>query len=93
MPPRVSELVFTDAAPGKLGARRISLDEATQLLRNGSVLAANRRGVADGRWLLFGRTNGGRYLTLVIEATVDPTIWLVITGWDSTQVERKMLDR
>jgi len=28
----------------------------------------------------------------VIERTVEPTTWLVITGWDSTDVERKLLD-
>jgi hypothetical protein len=35
------------------------------------------------RHYLFGETNGGRRLTLVIEPTADPTAWLVITGWDS----------
>jgi hypothetical protein len=41
--------------------------------------------------LLIGRTDGGRCLTLVIEQTVEPTTWLVITGWGSTDVERKLL--
>lgn len=30
-------------------------------------------------------------LTLVIEETPDPESWLIITGWDSTVAERKML--
>jgi hypothetical protein len=28
----------------------------------------------------------------VIERTVDPTTWLIITGWDSTEAERKILE-
>jgi hypothetical protein len=44
------------------------------------------------RRLLIGRTDGGRCRTLVIERTVEPTTWLVITGWDSTDVERKFLE-
>jgi hypothetical protein len=32
-------------------------------------------------------------LTLVIERTVEPTTWLIVTGWDSTEAERKILER
>jgi hypothetical protein len=41
--------------------------------------------------LLIGCTDGDRVLTLVIERTVDPTTWLIVTGWSSTEVERKLL--
>jgi len=30
-------------------------------------------------------------VTLVIERTLEPTTWLIVTGWGSTEVERKML--
>jgi hypothetical protein len=48
----------------------------------------NVRGVRDRpqppeRLLLIGRTDGRRTLTLVIEETLDPETWLIITGWDS----------
>jgi hypothetical protein len=46
---------------------------------------------AGKRRLLIGRTDGGRTLTLVIEQTLDPTTWLIITGWDSSPRERKLL--
>jgi hypothetical protein len=32
-------------------------------------------------------------LTLVIEQTVDPTTWLIVTGWDATTAERRILSR
>jgi hypothetical protein len=41
--------------------------------------------------LLIGRTNGGRCLTLVIEQTVEPTAWMAIIGWESTEIERTLL--
>ena len=43
------------------------------------------------RRMLIGRTDGGRSLTLVVERTIEPSIWLVITGWNSSKRERKML--
>ena len=44
------------------------------------------------RRLVVGRTAGGRTLTLVVERTLEPTTWLIVTGWDATDRERKMLD-
>jgi hypothetical protein len=88
---RVTELLVTEAAFDKLGARNISAEEVEQLLRNEHVTVRNPHGPESGsRRLLIGRTDGGRYLTLVIEQTVEPTTWLVITGWESTDVERKL---
>jgi len=82
------------AALDKLGARNnISAEEVEQLLRNEHVTVRNSHGPESGsRRLLVGRTDGGRWLTLVIEQTVEPTTWLVITGWDSTDIERKLLE-
>jgi hypothetical protein len=42
--------------------------------------------------LLHGKTKGGRCLTLVIEATDEPTTWLVISGWESSTRERKIIE-
>lgn len=38
------------------------------------------------------QTDGGRSVTLVIEQTVEPTSWLTITGWGSSDAERKLLE-
>ena len=88
----VVELLLTETALDKLGARTISADKVAQLLCNTHVVIRNPRAPAPGsRRLLIGRTNGGRFLTLVIEQTVEPTTWLTITGWESTEIERKLL--
>lgn len=93
MPDHVAELLVTEAALDKLRARSISAEEVEQLLRNAHITVRNPRAPDPGtRRLLIGRTDGGRCLSLVIERTVEPTTWLVITGWDSTDVERKLLE-
>jgi hypothetical protein len=45
------------------------------------------------RRFLIGRTSGGRVLTLVVERTLGPTTWLIITGWSATDRERILLER
>lgn len=88
----VRELLITDAAAEKLGRRSISDAEVEQLLRNASVTVRNPgAGGEDERRLLVGRTDGGRVLTLVIEQTIEPSAWLVVTGWTATALERRML--
>lgn len=96
MPPVVRILRATQAALDKLGARAISDDEAEQIPRNRHIVVENLRGDRDRRQpperrLLIGRTDGGRALTLVIEVTLDPETWLIITGWEATVAERRML--
>jgi hypothetical protein len=92
VPDEVTELLATETALDKLGARTISAEEAEQLLRNSHITIRNPRASDPGsRRLLIGRTDGDRCLTLVIEQTVDPTTWLIVTGWVSTDPERKLL--
>jgi hypothetical protein len=92
MPDAISELLLTEAAIDKLGARGISIEEIHQLVRNANVTVRNPRSdPPDKRRLMIGRTDGGRALTLVVERTSDPTTWLTVTGWDATPRERRLL--
>jgi uncharacterized DUF497 family protein len=93
MPAAIAELLATDAACVKLGARGISTSEAEQLPRNRHAIVRNpRSGGQEGeRLLLVGHTDGGRAVTLVIERTVDPTSWLIVTGWTATERERRII--
>lgn len=86
----VHELLATTDALEKLGKRGISDREVEQLPRNRHFIGRNPRGGGDHR-LMVGTTEVGRALTLAIEATLEPTSWLVITGWEATDRERKML--
>jgi len=92
----VRQLFATEEALDKLGGRGISIGEAEQLLRNRHVLVRNLRGHPDrrqreARRLLIGLTDGERAITLVVQAK--PTTWLLITGWDATAVERRLIER
>jgi uncharacterized DUF497 family protein len=88
----IAELLLTEAAIDKLGARAISIEETHSVPRNANVVVRNPHSDPPGkRRLLIGRTDGGRLLTLVIERTTDPTTWLVVTGWDATVRERRLL--
>jgi uncharacterized DUF497 family protein len=98
MPEVVNELFATEAALDKLGKRGISTVEAQQVIWSRHVLIKNRHGNSarpqgSARRLLIGHSDAGRLLTLVIEETIEPTTWLLITGWDSTQAERMILER
>jgi uncharacterized DUF497 family protein len=90
----IAQLLATDAARIKLGARDISTAEAEQLARNRHATVRNPRSKnQEGeRLLLVGHTDGGRALTLVLERTIDPTSWLIITGWEATERERRIVD-
>lgn len=93
VPDAISELLLTEAAIDKLGARGVSVEEAHQIPRNAHVIVRNPRSdPPDKRRLLIGRTDGGCVLTLVIERTSDLTTWLTVTGWDATPRERRLLD-
>ena len=93
MPDQVTELLIAEKALDKLGARNISADEVEQLLRNTHLIVRNPQAPDPGtRRLLVGRTDGGRFITIVLEQTVEQNTWLVITGWSSTEIERKLLD-
>ena len=89
----VHQLLASDVALDKLGARGISAGYAEQLPRNQHHTVRNPRAAGEPakRRLLIGRNDGGRALTLGIER-IEPTTWLIVTGWDSTEAERKILE-
>lgn len=90
----IVELLMTEAAIDKLGARGITTEDARQVPRNAHVVVRNPREESPGkRRLVVGRTDGGRALTLVIERTIDPTTWLIVTGWESSSRERRLIQR
>jgi hypothetical protein len=90
VPDVVHELVATERALEKLGARGISPDEAAQLPRNRHVVIRNPRDPGRRRFVI-GSSDGGRHLTLVVERTFEPTTWLIVTGWEATATERRIL--
>ncbi|MFE9604769.1 hypothetical protein [Streptomyces hokutonensis] len=61
--------------------------EAEQVFENGGTFAPNKNG-RSGDWLLVGRTDSGRALSLVIHYDEARRVIRVITGWECTQGQR-----
>lgn len=40
-----------------------------------------------------GVAAGDQAWALIVEAKIEPTTWLLVTGWNATQVERNLLDQ
>ena len=92
MPTLVHEL-WRRGPPSESSGLALSLPTRPASSRNEHVIVRNLRGgAADKRRLMIGRTDGGRALTLVIEQTIEPTTWLIVTGWSSTDAERNRLE-
>ena len=70
----------TTDAEDKLWYHGIRPEQVRAVLENRRAVTRNRRGrTAD--YLLIGRDEQGRCLTLAIVSTDDPLLWRVITGW------------
>lgn len=65
----------------------ISTAEAEQLPRNRHAMVRNPTAAVKraSDCCSSATPDGGRALTLVIERTVDPTSWLIVTGWIATR--------
>lgn len=74
-------------AESRLDRKSISWWEAEEVFSNGGRFAPNKQG-KSGDWLLIGRTDGGRALTLVVSYNAVRRVIRVITGWDTTAGER-----
>ena len=72
---------FEEAQPavdlvGNAGVEERTFEHAA--LCGQSVAERRQREV---RRILIGRSDAGRFFTLVIEETIEPTTWLIVTGW------------
>jgi hypothetical protein len=76
----------------KLARRDISTAEVCELPWNRYRVVVNPHSPDAERRFLIGQTNAGRTLTIVIAPKNEPTTWLVITGWEATTAQRRLLD-
>lgn len=53
------------------------------------ITVVRNKGSLAGAYRFIGRGRGGAFLTLVVAATGDPSRWRPVTGWPSTEEERK----
>ncbi len=60
--------------------------EVEEVFWNGPVWAPNKKG-RSGDWVMVGRTNGGRKLTIPVEVRAATRELRPITGWPSSRGE------
>jgi uncharacterized DUF497 family protein len=73
--------VWDDDNVSHLSRHGIAPEEAEQVFFNRYVITPNKKKHGTGRYRIDGRTDGGRYLRLIIE-DFGRNIARVITGWD-----------
>lgn len=80
--PRIEivELNFTTAAMDKLWSHGLRPEQVRSVLDRRWVATRNRPDRA-APYLLIGRDDQGRCLTMPIVPTDDPLVWRIITGW------------
>lgn len=69
---RVSALIVDEHNLAEMARHGVSAAEVVQVIANRHVTAPNPRGEA-GSILLIGETDGGRWLTIPLASTDDPT--------------------
>ncbi|MCD6030615.1 MAG: hypothetical protein K0S78_2789 [Thermomicrobiales bacterium] len=87
----IADLDFTRAVE-KLWNHGLTVTQARSVLGQSWVVTRNRRGRA-APYLLIGRDEQGRCLTMPIVPTDDPLTWRVITGWNCKPSEAAILRR
>lgn len=86
-PSHAEDWFYDEEDEEELAAHGISIPEAHEVWENGAVLAPNKKHRA-GDFYMFGFTNGGRRLTIVIRWLSELLAIEPITGWDATQGEQ-----
>ena len=85
--PRHGEDVDLDEANESEMARHgVAGWEAAEVFWNGPVWASNKQARA-GEWLMLGRTDAGRRLTVPVTYDADRRLVRPITAWDSSAGE------
>jgi uncharacterized DUF497 family protein len=85
-------LLFDDENADHIHRHGVTPEEIEQMTGNKYATARNTRFPAN-RVMMFGQTDGGRALSVVLEATHDEVVWRPVTAWDSTPEERQILGR
>ncbi|SRR6266511_997174 len=91
-PTQATELEWDDGNEGECARHGVSAVEVYQVWRNGPLYRPNKRGLA-GDWMMIGRSDGGRLLTVVILARPEQKALRPITAWDASRGDRTVYRR
>jgi hypothetical protein len=90
----VQDLEFDQANRMEMEAHRVSREEVLQVWRNGYALFRNKRQHVDQPYIMVGRTDAGRWLTVPIgRSKQDPAKWRPATAFDSNTGQMTLASR
>jgi hypothetical protein len=84
----IQEFEVDEANLHHLAERAIALGDLDAMLESRIAVIRNKRS-RSGSYKFVGRGLGGRALTVVVTRTSTAGRWRPITGWESTNAERK----
>jgi uncharacterized DUF497 family protein len=76
----VAEFQFSERAAAKMWEHGIDFAQLSEVLNHPRVAVRNRKNRAAD-YLLIGRDNSGRCITIPMLPTDDPYLWRPITAW------------
>lgn len=92
MATRISELLETSVAIDKLGARAITVEGVGNSPPIAIRFCTTRAAIDQIGGCWSGKRTEDDFLTVIIEEIADEATWLIVTAWNSTDRERRLLD-
>ena len=90
----ITEFLFDDENEEEIAQHGLSPDAVLQVLENPNIVGPNRRkDYHRGSHLVIGRDNGGRPITIPVEATHIPELWRPVTAWPSGKWDHAELEK
>ena len=86
----ILEFEISFRAESKIWAHRITRRQIHEILGNRLIVVRNRKNRAAD-YVVIGRDDHGRCITVPILPTEDPTIWRPVTAWYCEQGEAARL--
>ena len=81
----IDELRISAGAADELARHAVDPDEALDVLWDDPYFCRDKE---SGRRQMIGRSVGGRLLTIIVEPTIEPLVWDVVTGWPADKGEQ-----
>lgn len=91
MPVRIYGLQLDDGNEAECAGHGVTAREVLQVLDEAPRFFPNKRG-HRAPLVMVGPTYGGRFLTVPLAPTDEPTIWRPATAWDASPGERARYD-
>lgn len=90
--PQIETFLFDDENEEKIITHGLSAHQLVQVLDNTYLIIPNRKG-RKGLYLVIGRDNGGKCISIPIERTHINGIWRPITAWPCKKGEETIIKK